>query len=118
MERKAYPSDIRDEEWALVAPYLTLMTARAVQSGITPGGPDWTPGPNVFNKFTEAQEGNSTQGNATTEQGVHPSKVPEATNAPALKGNPYNPQEVDKRRSAKSGHARSVQSVNHEIVKL
>ena len=26
MERKAYPGDIRDEEWALVAPYLTLMT--------------------------------------------------------------------------------------------
>ena len=30
---------------------------------------------------------------------VQPSKVPEATNAPALKGNPYSPQEVDKRRS-------------------
>jgi len=26
MERKAYPSNISDEEWALVAPYLTLMT--------------------------------------------------------------------------------------------
>jgi transposase len=26
MDRKAYPSDISDEEWALVAPYLTLMT--------------------------------------------------------------------------------------------
>jgi transposase len=26
MERKAYPSDVSDAEWALVAPYLTLMT--------------------------------------------------------------------------------------------
>ncbi len=25
-ERKAYPSDVNDEEWAFVAPYLTLMT--------------------------------------------------------------------------------------------
>jgi len=25
-ERKTYPSDISDEEWAFVAPYLTLMT--------------------------------------------------------------------------------------------
>jgi transposase len=31
MERKAYPSDVSDEEWALVAPYLTLMTADAPQ---------------------------------------------------------------------------------------
>lgn len=31
MERKAYPSDITDEEWALVAPYLTLMTEAAPQ---------------------------------------------------------------------------------------
>jgi transposase len=31
MERKAYPSDISDEEWALVAPYLTLMTEDAPQ---------------------------------------------------------------------------------------
>lgn len=31
MERKAYPSDVSDEEWALVAPYLTLMTQDAPQ---------------------------------------------------------------------------------------
>jgi transposase len=31
MERKAYPSDVSDEEWALVAPYLTLMTEDARQ---------------------------------------------------------------------------------------
>jgi transposase len=31
MERKAYPSDVSDDEWALVAPYLTLMTADAPQ---------------------------------------------------------------------------------------
>ena len=31
MDRKAYPSDIRDDEWAFVAPYLTLMTAEAPQ---------------------------------------------------------------------------------------
>ena len=31
MERKAYPSDISDEERALVAPYLTLMTEDAPQ---------------------------------------------------------------------------------------
>jgi transposase len=31
MERKAYPRDISDEEWALVAPYLTLMTEDAPQ---------------------------------------------------------------------------------------
>jgi transposase len=31
MQRKAYPSDITDEEWALVAPYLTLMTEEAPQ---------------------------------------------------------------------------------------
>lgn len=31
MERKAYPSDINDAEWALVAPYLTLMTEDAPQ---------------------------------------------------------------------------------------
>ena len=30
-ERKAYPSDISDEEWAFVAPYLTLMTEEAPQ---------------------------------------------------------------------------------------
>jgi transposase len=31
MERKAYPSDVTDEEWALVAPYLTLMIEDAPQ---------------------------------------------------------------------------------------
>jgi transposase len=31
MERKSYPSDISDEEWAFVAPYLTLMTEEAPQ---------------------------------------------------------------------------------------
>lgn len=31
MERKAYPSDVSDAEWALVAPYLTLMTQEAPQ---------------------------------------------------------------------------------------
>src|SRR5919108_907685 len=31
MERKAYPSDVRDEEWAFVAPSLTLMTEDAPQ---------------------------------------------------------------------------------------
>ena len=31
MNRKAYPSDVSDEEWALVAPYLTLMTQDAPQ---------------------------------------------------------------------------------------
>jgi transposase len=31
MQRKAYPSDANDEEWALMAPYLTLMTEEAPQ---------------------------------------------------------------------------------------
>jgi transposase len=31
MSRKCYPSDISDEEWAFVAPYLTLMTPDAPQ---------------------------------------------------------------------------------------
>jgi transposase len=31
MSRKSYPSDISDEEWAFVAPYLTLMTPDAPQ---------------------------------------------------------------------------------------
>jgi len=31
MERKPYPSDVSDEEWALVAPYLTLITEDAPQ---------------------------------------------------------------------------------------
>src|SRR5919198_299333 len=30
-ERKPYPSDVSDEEWALVAPYLTLMSEDAPQ---------------------------------------------------------------------------------------
>jgi len=31
MEKKRYPSDVSDEEWELVAPYLTLMTEDAPQ---------------------------------------------------------------------------------------
>src|SRR5215207_6387332 len=31
MRRRAYPSDVTDEEWALVAPYLTLMAEDAPQ---------------------------------------------------------------------------------------
>ena len=31
MERKAYPSDVTDDEWAFVGPYLTLMTEDAPQ---------------------------------------------------------------------------------------
>jgi transposase len=31
MNRKPYPSDVSDEEWALVAPYLTLLTEAAPQ---------------------------------------------------------------------------------------
>lgn len=31
MERKPYPSDVSDEEWAFVAPYLTLMSEDAPQ---------------------------------------------------------------------------------------
>ena len=31
MERRAYASDVSDEEWALVAPYVTLMTEAAPQ---------------------------------------------------------------------------------------
>jgi len=31
MERQAYPSDISDDEWSFVAPYLTLMTEDAPQ---------------------------------------------------------------------------------------
>ena len=31
MKRKAYPSDVSDDEWAFVAPYLTLMTQEAPQ---------------------------------------------------------------------------------------
>jgi transposase len=31
MERQTYPSDVSDDEWAFVAPYLTLMTEEAPQ---------------------------------------------------------------------------------------
>ncbi len=31
MARKPYPSDVTDEEWAFVAPYLTLMREQAPQ---------------------------------------------------------------------------------------
>jgi transposase len=31
MQRKTYPSDVSDDEWAFVAPYLTLMTEHAPQ---------------------------------------------------------------------------------------
>jgi transposase len=31
MERKAYPSDVSDDEWAFIAPYLTLMNEDAPQ---------------------------------------------------------------------------------------
>src|SRR3954464_2711122 len=31
MERKTYPSDVTDDEWAFVAPYLTLMKEEAPQ---------------------------------------------------------------------------------------
>jgi transposase len=31
MDRKAYPTDVSDDEWALVAPYLTLITEEAPQ---------------------------------------------------------------------------------------
>jgi len=31
MRRKGYPSDVSDEEWMLVVPYLTLMTQAAPQ---------------------------------------------------------------------------------------
>ena len=31
MERRTYPSDVSDEEWAFVAPYVTLMTEEAPQ---------------------------------------------------------------------------------------
>ena len=29
--RKAYPSDVSDEEWSLIVPYMTLMTEAAPQ---------------------------------------------------------------------------------------
>ncbi len=31
MSRRAYPSDVSDDEWAFVAPYLTLMSEGAPQ---------------------------------------------------------------------------------------
>ena len=31
MDRRTYPSDVSDDEWAFVAPYLTLMTEEAPQ---------------------------------------------------------------------------------------
>jgi transposase len=31
MNKKAYPSDVSDEEWAFVTPYLTLMREDAAQ---------------------------------------------------------------------------------------
>ena len=31
MIRKPYPSDVSDEEWSLVAPYITLITEAAPQ---------------------------------------------------------------------------------------
>jgi Transposase and inactivated derivatives len=31
MARKIYPSDVSDDEWAFVAPYLTLMSEEAPQ---------------------------------------------------------------------------------------
>jgi transposase len=31
MERKPYPSDVSDDEWALVVPYLTLIMEEAPQ---------------------------------------------------------------------------------------
>lgn len=37
--RKPYPSDVSDEEWALVAPYLTLLPESAGQGGVM----GWTP---------------------------------------------------------------------------
>jgi len=67
MTRKAYPSDVSDEEWAFVAPYLTLMKEDAPQrehslrevfnglrSIVRPGAPwrmmpnDWPPWHTVY----------------------------------------------------------------------
>src|SRR5260370_41393369 len=33
--RKTYPSDVADDEWAFIAPYLTLMTPDALQRRYT-----------------------------------------------------------------------------------
>ena len=35
MSRKAYPSDVADEEWEFVAPYLTLMKEDAPQRDVS-----------------------------------------------------------------------------------
>ena len=60
MDRKAYPTDVSDEEWALVAPYLTLMTEDAPQREhplrevfnglryLVRGGTPWRMMPNDF----------------------------------------------------------------------
>ena len=44
--RKPYPSDVSDDEWAFVAPYLTLMTEDAPgfweQNGYNMHGDPWT----------------------------------------------------------------------------
>jgi hypothetical protein len=34
MNRKAYPSDVKDDEWEFVAPYLTLMNEEAPSARI------------------------------------------------------------------------------------
>lgn len=39
MERKAYPSDVSDDEWALVAPYLMLMKEDAPRREYNIGRP-------------------------------------------------------------------------------
>ena len=36
MDRKGYPSDVTDEEWAFVAPYLTLMKEEAAATSLQP----------------------------------------------------------------------------------
>lgn len=33
MKRRGYPSDVSDEEWAFVLPYLSLMSQEAPQRG-------------------------------------------------------------------------------------
>jgi RHS repeat-associated protein len=58
------------------------------------GGNSDRPGAYIAEKFHPLLKSESVEA-----EDVQPSKVPEATNAPALKGNPYSPQEVDKRRS-------------------
>jgi len=60
MDRKPYPTDVSDEEWAFVAPYLTLMTEDAPQREhplrevfnglryVVRGGSPWRMMPNDF----------------------------------------------------------------------